>query len=302
MQMNRLFEMVYLLLDRKQMTAKDLAAHFEVSQRTVYRDVETLSQAGIPIYAAKGAGGGIRLTETFILNKSLLSERERQSVLASLQGMRALQVDTAEAALEKLSALFGGEGEDWISVDFSSWNPENPVSARFDALKDAIFARQVVSFAYSGANGKTEVRRVEPLKLVFRGYDWYLLGWCRTREDFRFFKLSRMEHLERGRESFVRRRVPPDSIGKGEGYAAPMLSVEARICREKAYRVLEEFPAAQREAMPDGSYLVRFQMPDNQWLLEYLLTYGSALEVLSPPKVRAAVVSQLKKAIEAYEI
>lgn len=171
MQLSRLFEQVYLLLDRKGMTADELAEHFEVSRRTIYRDVDTLAQAGIPIYAERGKGGGIRLTEQFVLNKSVLSAEERRSLLAALRGMEAVGPGGAGSVLDKLSALFGGEEEDWLQVDFSAWSPDSPLTDRFRRLREAIFRREVLTFRYSGAAGGTEVRTAEPMKLVFRGND-----------------------------------------------------------------------------------------------------------------------------------
>ena len=153
MQIGRLFETVYLLLDKKKMTAGQLAAHFGVSVRTVHRDVEALSQAGIPIYASKGAGGGIQLTENFVLNKSVLTRQEKESILASLSGLHAVRANEADTALGKLSALFGGDRSDWIEIDFSAWNPNDPAAGIFELLKQGILTRRITVFDYSAANG-----------------------------------------------------------------------------------------------------------------------------------------------------
>ncbi|WMJ82931.1 helix-turn-helix transcriptional regulator [Oscillospiraceae bacterium LTW-04] len=300
MQIGRLFEMVYLLLDKKKVTAGQLAEHFGVSVRTVYRDVEALSQAGIPIYATKGAGGGIRLTDNFVLNKSVLTQQEKQSILASLNGMRAVKIDEADAVLSKLSALFGGERADWIEIDFSAWNPNDPSGGIFNILKRGILGQQAVELEYSGADGKTAPRVVEPLKLVFRERSWYLLAWCRLRQDFRYFKLSRIGQPALLAETFERRE-PPTPMND-QPYTMPSVEITARIAPALSYRILDELRRDEVQKCEDGSFLVRFSMPDNDWLYQYLLTFGAGLYVIEPPYVREKLYKQLKSACAQYEI
>ena len=302
MQINRLFEIVYLLLNRKSMTARELAAHFEVSQRTIYRDVETLAQAGIPIFALKGASGGIRLTENFVFSRSYLNADEQQRLLSSLRGMGAVQPEAARPVLNKLSALFGQEGLDWIEVDFSLWGRQSPASERFTVLKNAIFAQSVVVFGYSGMQRSTSLRSVEPMKLVFRGMDWYLLGFCRDREDFRYFKLLRMDQLTVLPEAFARRPLPDLKAPKRSFADMPMVELTVRIAPDMEYRVREEFPKQQWERQEDGSFLVRFSMPNNVWLMEYLMAYGEHLTVLAPEEVRQEMGKRLKNMLRLYEI
>lgn len=300
MKISRLFEITYLLLDKKIMTARELAEHFGVSTRTIYRDVDILSQAGIPIYASKGSGGGIRLTDNFILNKSVFTQEEKQSILASLNSMNALKVNEMQPVLDKMSALFGGEREDWIEIDFSSWNPNNPISCLFDVLKKNILERNVTKFNYSSANGNTDLREVEPLKLVFRERGWYLLAWCRLRNDFRYFKLSRMSMPTDFGECFERRKIP-ESCKLLQRYVMPTTEVTARIASEMSYRVLDELQSDQFTRQEDGSFLVRFEMPDNDWLYQYLMTYGASIYVVGPQKVKEELHNRLKSACIQYE-
>lgn len=303
MQIHRLVAMIYLLLERKRMTAKELAEHFEVSTRTVYRDVETLAQAGIPIYASKGKGGGISLTEQFVLNKSVLTIEERQGVLSALQGLHAVQENEAKAALDKLSALLGGQQEDWITIDYSRWDGHNVINERFAQLRRAIFARQLVSFHYD-ASGQAGARRtVEPMKLVCRGHDWYLLAWCRLREDYRYFKLSRMTELTLLAEGFSRRTLPEAQLREAEeALSLPSISVTVRIRPEMAYRLRDDFCALPVPEAEDGWLQATLTMPEGPWLYHYLLAYGDALEVLAPASVRRELASRLKKAWQRYEI
>ena len=282
MQISRLFEIVYLLLERRSVTARELAERFEVSPRTIYRDVDALAQAGIPVYADRGQGGGIRLMEQFVLNKSLLSVKERRELLASVQGMQAVREEEVQPLLEKLSSLFGAEREDWIEVDFSPWTSSGELGKYFQLLKEAILNRQVVCFSYSAANGSTVERTAEPHRLFFRGYDWYLLAWCRIRSDFRYFKLTRMRGLATLPEHFEKRNIPE----RESAYEQPDSQIEltVRASPRMAYRVYDEFPPDFWEKEENGSFLIRFAMPQNEWLYSYLLGYGPELEAAIPAR------------------
>ncbi|TCL54263.1 putative DNA-binding transcriptional regulator YafY [Kineothrix alysoides] len=337
MQINRLFEIIYILLDKKTVTAAELAEHFEVSPRTIFRDIDTLSQAGIPIYAMKGKGGGIRLTENYVLNKSVLTPKEQQMIMQALHGMNAVREEEIRPALSKLSALFGGEQEDWIEIEFSSWNSDDGVSRRFVILKEAIFAHKRVTFIYSGANGTSSRRFAEPLKLVFRASSWYLYAWCMDKADFRFFKLSRMEEPWVLEEYFERRNPPivrgnpdlkdtPDlqgesalqytgysqnssnvnsetsAIGTKNIYADKIITVTAIISANKAYRILDEMDKKDVEKLANGNYKVQMLMPENDWMYQHLLTFGSDMKVLKPERVREKLIKKLKNAIKQYEI
>ena len=199
MQINRQFEIVYLLLNKKTTTAKELAERLGVSQRTIYRDVDALSFAGIPVYTEKGKGGGISLLPEFILNKSILCEQEQNEILSALQGLSGVNyVGKAAAAetdqvLKKLSAIFNKNCVRWLEVDFSDWSYAN--GNIFHDFKTAILERRVAEFDYFSAYGEMTRRRIEPIQLWFKSTSWYIKGFCLTRQDIRLFKLSRVRNL-----------------------------------------------------------------------------------------------------------
>ena len=176
MQITRLFEIIYLLLEKKQMTAKKLAEHFEVSTRTIYRDVEILSGSGIPIYMSKGKGGGISLLPEYVLNKTVITETERADILSSLKAVQAVSLSEAGTALDKLGSLFGNAGTDWLEVDFGFWGDGKKEADTFEMLKRAIFDKCVAEFWYVATGTERKLRKVEPLKLIFKGSNWYLYG------------------------------------------------------------------------------------------------------------------------------
>ena len=206
MQINRLFEIVYILLDKKNVTSRELAERFEVSTRTIYRDVETLSAAGIPIYMKKGRGGGISLLSNFVLNKTVITDAEKEDILSSLKAIEAIDFSQTETTLNKLSSLLGEAKADWIEVDFSAWSNTQNEKDIFNMLKTAVLKKYIVFFSYASAKKQTSQREVEPLKLCFKGGAWYLYGYCCDRKDVRFFKLRRIRELSVSTKEFKRKR------------------------------------------------------------------------------------------------
>ena len=165
MQINRLFEIVYILLDKKTVTARELSEHFEVSQRTIYRDIEILSQTGIPIYTAKGRGGGISLLSEYVLNKSLLSDTEQNEIISALQSLNALNGRTADPVLNKMAVLFNKNSSNWIDVDFSNWGSDDKEKEKFQLVKAGILGRRVIDFDYYSSYGEhLEVLEPEQIK------------------------------------------------------------------------------------------------------------------------------------------
>ena len=165
---NRLFEIVYILMQKKKTTAKELANRFEVSTRTIYRDIETLSGANIPIYASKGKDGGIGLLDEYVLNKTILSEEEQNQILFALQGMKKVKGQDEKDILEKLSILFNKEVNDWIKIDFSNWGKDSLQEERINMIKTAILNKKQIEFIYYNSNGKETKRVVEPLQIWFK--------------------------------------------------------------------------------------------------------------------------------------
>jgi len=195
MQINRLFEIVYMLMNKKAATAKELSDHFEVSQRTIYRDIDILNEAGIPVYTNKGKGGGISILDNFLLNKSVFSDREQNEILFALQSFRAVKYVNADTVLTKLSAIFKKNKDvlNWVEVDFSDWSYYG--KEKFNAVKSAILDKRCISFDYYGASGEKTHRKVYPMQLWFKHRAWYIKAYCLMRKDFRLFKISRIQNI-----------------------------------------------------------------------------------------------------------
>ena len=185
MKNSRLFEILYLLVEKRAVTAGELAQRLEVSERTIYRDIEALSAAGIPVFTQQGQGGGIRLMDQFVLDKALLSQAQQDEILFALQAVLAAGSGLEKETLAQLTALFHREGGDWLEVDFTDWGSGAAERETFTLVKRAILARRPLSFTYYSSAGEKSRRAVEPARLVFKSGCWYLSAYCRIRQDWR---------------------------------------------------------------------------------------------------------------------
>lgn len=302
MQIHRLLEIVYILLDKRSITAKQLSEHFEVSARTIYRDVETLSAAGIPIYTVRGKDGGIRLLDNYTLSKTLLSEKEQLEILTSLQGMKSLNVPEVQAVLEKLTTLFNiHHYTDWIDVDFSHWGSNEAEKGKFNMLKTAIVNSRVVTFDYYNSNGQKSKRIIEPAKVIFKGQAWYLQGFCQTRKALRIFKISRIKNLLMTSESFTRTEQESQNFQDPiASMSYKLVTVILQIDPSMAYRVYDEFAHDLIVLNQDGSFTVTVTYPNTEWLYGYILSFGANVEVKKPEAVKRILKQKLEDSLKKY--
>lgn len=301
MQINRLFETIYILLHKKATTAKELAEHFEVSERTIYRDIDTLSSAGIPIYASQGKGGGISLLDDYVFDKSVLSEREQNEILYALQSLSVTKAPETDQVLAKLRSLFNKNKTSWIEVDFSPWGSDESRIGQFTVLKDAILSRRIIEFHYFNSSGEKSARRAEPLKLVFKVNAWYLQAFCLAKNAYRTFKISRMSNLLITPQTFAER--DPEELPES-GQAQEMqnrIDLCLKISAQGGYRVYDEFDESSIAKNQDGSFTVTTSLPDGKWLIRYLLSFGADAEVLSPRKIRDALRDELNDMRNKYK-
>lgn len=289
---NRLFEIVYILMQKKKITAKELAERFEVSTRTIYRDIETLSRANIPIYSSKGKDGGIELLEEYVLNKAVLSEEEQNQILFALQGMKKVAGEEKDI-LEKLSTIFNKRVNDWIKIDFSNWGKEE----KFDIIKTAILNKQELEFTYYNSNGEKTKRTVEPLQIWFKNKSWYLISYCKLKEDYRIFKVDRMKEIKALNKHFER-ELPKEK--KEEKYMLKNILLELEIKKEMAYRVYEEFEDKEISKKENGDFIVKVEYPETEWIYGYILSFGENIKVISPNRVKNTIKNKLEKAIKNY--
>lgn len=298
MQINRLFQIVYILLDRKYITAKKLAEKLEVSPRTIYRDIDALSLAGIPIYTTKGKGGGIGLLDNFILNKSLLSEKDQKEILIGLQSLKATNYINEDETSLKLSRIFKKDNINWIEVDFSKWGA-NKDKEKFNVLKDAIINSKVVTFQYINYYGIKTFRKVEPLKLSFKDKGWYVQSYCQTKNEFRTFKITRISNLEETEEIFVREMPKDFKVDNLDREEPNMINVKLLFSHSVSYRVYDEFQEDTIEVLDSGIMVSLKCIPDD-WLESYILSFGSYVKVLEPEFIKSRLLKEIKKTWNNY--
>lgn len=297
MQESRLFKIVYYLMNKGYSTAPELAEKFEVSIRTIYRDIDVISSAGIPIYATQGKGGGIAISKDFILDKSLLSKEEKEQVLMALQGLIATDNKYADELLSKLGSLFQIQNTNWIEVDFSNWVKGNMSDDIFNCIKEAIFKKNIIQFQYYGSTEVTE-RKAVPLKLVFKSKDWYLYAYCMLRNDNRFFKLSRIKNLQVLDETYPTDIPIPKAVTK-QVELEKTIPVILKFDKSMAFRIIDEF---RDEIVEDasGDLYVHTHLPDSEVLYSYLFSFSDSVEVIEPESVREQYKIKLKKMINKY--
>ena len=290
----RLFKIIYYLLDKGSATAPELAERFEVSVRTIHRDIDALSSAGIPIYTEKGRYGGIHLLNDFVLNKTVISEQEKQEILSALQGLAIVNDGYKKDTLEKLSALFRVHFVDWLEVDFSRWGDKPRDNKRFEVIKTAIIYNRCIKISYIGSHGNANGRTIEPLKLFYKSKDWYLKAYCRLKEDFRIFKVARILKWELLEDRFQPKIFPEVLDRPQQTYNRITLRFHEKV----AYRVYDEFDIHQIRLEKNGSLSVTAYMPEDEWLIGYLLTFGVWVEIIEPVYLKKILAERAK---EIYE-
>ena len=282
-------------MQKRKITAKELADRFEVSTRTIYRDIETLSRANIPIYASKGKDGGIGLLDEYVLNKTILSEEEQNQILFALQGMEEAKGQDEKDILNKLSALFNKKVNDWIKIDFSNWSDAK--EERFEIIKSAILNKRLIQFTYYNSNGEESKRIVEPLQIWFKDKSWYLISYCKLKQDYRIFKIARIKEIKMLQEHFER-ELPKEE--KDENYNLKIIELELEINKAMTYRVYDEFESEEITKKEDGNFIVKVEYPENEWVYGYILSFGEYAKVLSPSYAKNIIKDKLEKILKNY--
>ena len=303
MQPQRLFEIVYLLMDRGTSTTAELADQLEVSERTVRRDVDALSAAGVPVYMTRGKGGGVHLMDGYVLDRSVLSEREQSDIMAALSALNRTGAsgEASDETAARLGRLFQRENVDWLDMDFSFWGAPPEYKHAFDTIRRAICTRHLLRFPYYDAAGNASVRTVEPARLVFKESCWYVRAYCLKREDWRTFKLFRIdwENMELLPDRFAARPIP-ESLGESGARPRGDDKLVLRFAASAKERVREEFAPEMISCLDNGSLEVRLSCTLDERTRFYLLSFGSTLEVLEPHDLRTWLREQAKRVADIY--
>lgn len=295
---SRLFRILYYVLEKGKVTANELSEKFEVSVRTIYRDIDVISSAGIPIYATQGKGGGIEIADDFVLKKSLLSEKEQEQILVALKGLEGINKQYENELLTKLSAFFKIKNTNWIEVDFTNWQRGNEYDELFNDIKSAIINKNIIRFTYFSSNEKETSREVKPIRLLFKGWDWYVYTFCLLRNEFRYFKLSRIRDLKILDENFE--DSYEDVVLIKEMEYKDTVRVKLKFDRKVAFRVYDELRDIKEDEK--GNLYAEIELPNDYNLYNYIFSFGESVEVLEPIEIRNNIRDMINKMSRIYNM
>lgn len=295
---SRLFRILYYVLEKGKVTANELSEKFEVSVRTIYRDIDVISSAGIPIYATQGKGGGIEIADDFVLKKSLLSEKEQEQILVALKGLEGINKQYENELLTKLSAFFKIKNTNWIEVDFTNWQRGNEYDELFNDIKSAIINKNIIRFTYFSSNEKETSREVKSIRLLFKGWDWYVYTFCLLRNEFRYFKLSRIRDLKILDENFEDSYEDVVLIKKME--YKDTVRVKLKFDRKVAFRVYDEMGHIKEDE--EGNLYAEIELPNDYNLYNYIFSFGESVEVLEPIGIRNNIRDMINKMSRIYNM
>lgn len=298
---SRLFKILYCLLDKGTVTAPELAKKFEVSVRTIYRDIDMLSGAGIPVYTTTGHGGGIHLFDNFVLKKSLLSEQEMQDILIGVQSLSAVQYPDTDGVMSKLKATFQIAESDWIEIDFSRWGSiVEKEKQYFEMLKRSILGRQEIQFLYYNSLGEVSQRRCQPLKMVYKDKAWYLYAYCLKRNDYRLFRISRIKELLVTDQYFKSHSEMKESVFSLMEEMGKPITIELSFPKEVSYRVYDTF---EDDVIKWNGQEIRVNvtLPETEWLYSFIMSFGNQISILYPISLKEKIIERYKIALKHFE-
>ncbi|USG64833.1 YafY family transcriptional regulator [Brevibacillus ruminantium] len=296
MKLDRLLAITMILIQKRRVPAKELAEMFEVSVRTIYRDIEAINQAGIPVVSFPGANGGIGIMENYRLNQHILTQEELASITMALKSVSSSYRDTrAEVVLGKIQGMMDNKQaeaframSEQIYVDFSPWGKDQAQKEKLTRIKQAIQSTRLLSFTYHSAAGTISERVTEPHTLVLKGRKWYLYAYCRSKMAFRLFKLSRIKNPLPDGEQFVRREINLEELPWDKEWHQPEQTVQLqlRFAPQLRTTVEEMFGVDSVEIDEQGYSLISEQYPLDNWLYGFVLSFGPGVEVLQPLSFR----------------
>ncbi len=302
MKITRLLETTLLLLNRSTVTAGELAERFGVSTRTIYRDIDELSAAGVPVYTNKGSGGGISLLESYAIDKAMLTDHEKDSLLLALKTLQATNYPEIQTMLDKIGAVFKkAAAADWVHIEFSPWGSGPNEENKFLDIKQAILQDRCITFDYLNADNAFSRRTVEPMQLSFKGQAWYLWGFCTMRQEFRTFRISRMKKIIVTDQVFKRRPLAPPEQDAAASPLPKLVTIKLRFRTHDLYRLHDDYDENRIIRNPDGTCDVTVTLPEDEWVYGYVLSFGPDIEVLGPPHIREIIRERLKNSLKYYE-
>lgn len=309
MKIDRLMSIVLVLLDKKRISAKELADMFEVSLRTIYRDIDAIDMAGIPIRSISGVGGGFEIMPNYKMDKNVFSTTDISAILMGLSSLtNMIQGDELIHALTKVKSFIPTDRVkeielkvNQISIDLSKWMGNGNIQGYLEMIKTALQDNRLISFEYIAHHGDKTKRSIEPYQLVLKSSHWYLYGYCYKRNDFRLFRLSRISNLQIQEELFMPRVFPKPCLEFDDILKSIQIQIKMRIHKSIMDRVLDYCTIENFSSDGDAYYIVRFPFVENDYYYDMLLSFGNQCECLEPLHVRKEMKRKIDSIASMYE-
>ncbi len=309
MKVDRLVSMIMILLDKERIGAQELADMFEVSTRTIYRDIDTINMAGIPVRSTSGVGGGFEIMPKYKIDKKVFSTADLSALLMGLSSLsNMIRGDELVHALAKVKSFIPAEKAkdielkaNQICIDLSSWMGNRNIQSYLESIKTALQKSRLLSFEYVAHHGNKTTRTVEPYQLVLKSSHWYLQGYCYKRNDFRLFRLSRMSNLKIQEETFTPRDYQKPILDLEEFLETIQTNIKIRIHKSVMDRVLDFCDYEQFSPDGDEHYIVRFPFIENDYYYNILFSFGDKCECLEPLHIRAEMKRRIHDIASLYE-
>ncbi|MEJ8545306.1 helix-turn-helix transcriptional regulator [Brevibacillus borstelensis] len=305
MRVDRLLSMVLIISKKGTVTGKELAEHFEVSLRTIYRDIEKIAEAGIPIAAIGGKGGGYYLMDNYNVNNLFLNKKEAHALMAVMNHLRFLfgkneSFNDIVLKFENTHKQEAGK-TDQLRIQMSHFGRENELQQYLFLLNKAIEENKLVVFDYSNRKMEYSERTAEPVQIEFSNGHWYLIAFCRTRNDYRRFKLVRVKNLRMG-SSFEKRNASREEIRKiiEDSYHRRSIKVALKFSYRMGEQLTEYFQRENIRQTEDSHFIVEDYFPYEDGLLKYILGFGKECEVVAPAYLREALKKYVKELLAPY--
>jgi len=306
MKASRLFNLLILLSENRKMSSTELSEKLEVSARTIYRDVDVLAQTGIPIYTTTGKQGGIHLMDGFIFDKSMFSDDEQQEIMNFLQSLRYVPGMDVEMLRTKFAQIFNkrtADKDDWLEIDFSSWLSNASQNKLITTIKECIQNAKMMEIHYINQIGKISVRKIAPVKIIFKTNSWYLYAHCYLKKDYRWFKLSRIIDFQKLAISFNSEQFHAPFTTEEHNYEPNQFQTKIRLELQfsinKAHLVYDYF-SHDSIFINHDAHSIRVS---TDWLLDestytLLMSFGENVTVLHPLELKTELMERHKKALQ----
>jgi predicted DNA-binding transcriptional regulator YafY len=309
MRIDRMLSILVMLLNKDRVSANELAEKFEVSVRTVYRDIDSINAAGVPVISYPGNNGGFGIMDTFKIDRQLFNLKDMLNVLSTLKGVNsALEDLELETAIEKISSLVPKEKTEELNlhmeqvvIDILPWGMNKDLKEYLKKIHQALNESKLLHFNYLNSKGEKSLRSVEPLTLIFKGYTWYLFAFCLSKNDYRFFKLTRIKNLKKLDQKFDRKKVSYQDFMTPDFQKVKMVNLVLRFSPEMKERIEDYFPGKAIKIDKNGKIIVSVSYPEEEWIYGFILGYGEDVEILEPQHIREAIKEKIKKIQAVYK-